>query len=717
VVSTWDPIAQVTCFEDHCETITVISDDPCDAFEACFVPSPAGPSAVFFNNCTSNEPGTQFIWDFGDGTTANGVAPTHTYAQPGNYTVCLSAFWQNCSDSTCTTITVGVVDPCSGLNAAFTHITTPNGTHFSNGTTGTGFQTQFLWHFGDGTTSTDAQPDHMYTSDGVYEVCLEVLSMYQVDGGVTTCVDSTCTTVIIGAGDPCVDFEACILVNDPIDGVYLFENCSSQIQGTQFYWEFGDGFSSSDVIAEHAYGQPGTYTVCLFAYYQNCADSTCTTVTVPGDDPCEGLSAGFAHFTTPNGTQFSNGTTGTGFQTQFFWDFGDGNTSTDAQPFHTYAQDGFYEVCMQALSLFQVDGGVITCVDTTCTLVTIGTGDPCDMLVACFEPQPFENGVYHFQNCSEILPIDIPEYYFWDFGDGSSSTDAEPDHSFLPGTYTVCLMVEHGDCVDSTCTTITVGGENPCDALDAGFIASGGLGMNFANDVVDFSWAYHWDFGDGSAGNGPSPYHLYPASGTYEVCLTVSTWDPIAQDSCFESNCQFITVFDGVGCDPNFACEFTWDAQGTLVVFVGTANRETDGMVWDLGDGTTGYGDVYTHLYEPPGPFEVCLNAWYWNETTQDSCWTSTCMVVDPFNVITGIGDMAFADVNVFPNPAKDGVTISGLPSNGELRLFAPDGRLVLTDRATAELHQMSVGHLATGVYVLQVRVDGGLFVQRVSIE
>jgi hypothetical protein len=278
-------------------------------------------------------------------------------------------------------------------------------------------------------------------------------------------------------------------------------------------------------------------------------------------------------------------------------------------------------------------------------------------------------------------------------------------------------MVEHGDCVDSTCTTITVGGENPCDALDAGFIASGGLGMNFANDVVDFSWAYHWDFGDGSDGNGPSPYHLYPASGTYEVCLTVSTWDPIAQDSCFESNCQFITVFDGVGCDPNFACEFTWDAQGTLVVFVGTANRETDGMVWDLGDGTTGYGDVYTHLYEPPGPFEVCLNAWYWNETTQDSCWTSTCMVVDPFNVITGIGDMAFADVNVFPNPAKDGVTISGLPSNGELRLFAPDGRLVLTDRATAELHQMSVGHLATGVYVLQVRVDGGLFVQRVSIE
>jgi hypothetical protein len=76
---------------------------------------------------------------------------------------------------------------------------------------------------------------------------------------------------------------------------------------------------------------------------------------------------GFHHFTTPNGTAFSNTTTGTGLQTTFFWTFGDGSSSNDAQPFHTYAANGVYEACLQVVSIFELPGGgVITCVDDTC---------------------------------------------------------------------------------------------------------------------------------------------------------------------------------------------------------------------------------------------------------------------------------------------------------------------------------------------------------------
>ncbi|MBK9698500.1 MAG: PKD domain-containing protein [Flavobacteriales bacterium] len=65
--------------------------------------------------------------------------------------------------------------------------------------------------------------------------------------------------------------------------------------------------------------------------------------------------------------QFSNATTGTGLSTSWVWSFGDGSTSNDPQPFHTYAQPGTYTVCLTAISILQQPGGgVITCVDSTC---------------------------------------------------------------------------------------------------------------------------------------------------------------------------------------------------------------------------------------------------------------------------------------------------------------------------------------------------------------
>lgn len=978
----WNTATQDTCWTEVCEQVVVGAADPCDFLQPCYVPSQSGQNTVFFNNCTANEPGTTYYWDLGDGNGSSSIAPTHTFPGPGQYPVCLYAFWQNCVDSLCTSVTVGAPDPCLGLNAAFTANTTPNGTFFSNGTTGTGMQTQFFWDFGDGSTSSDAQPFHTYAQNGVYAVCLQAISLFQVTGGpMITCVDTTCSNITIGAGDPCDELEACIWVNDNGDGSFLFENCTSVIQGAQFTWDFGDGTGASSVIADHVYSQQGTYTVCLTAYWQNCVDSTCTSVTVMNEDPCTDLMAAFTSNTTPNGTFFSNGTTGTGMQTQFFWDFGDGSTSTDAQPFHTYAQDGTYQVCLQALSIYPVAGGnLITCIDTTCSYITIGEGNPCDALnagfigsggvqgvnfandvidlawtylwdfgdgstgygpnpyhtfpavgqyqvcltvytwdpvlqdscsieecewiivqgtnpcddfAACFVDSQFGPSSFFFNNCTpnepgttfhwtfgdgiesnSVAPTHVyaeaglyevcltalwancvdstcttvtvinddpcdglsaaftatttpngtqfsngttgtgfQTQFFWDFSDGSTSTNAQPFHTFpQDGTYQVCLQalslyqVTGGNlvtCIDTVCSSITIGVGNPCDALNAGFSGSpAGLGVNFANEVIDLSWSYIWDFGDGTDGYGPNPYHTYPASGPYQVCLTVYTWDPVLQDTCFEDHCEWITVlsnepcdglvacfnalpfengvyhfsncsqilpidipenyfwdfgdggsstetepdhsfapgtyticlivehggcvdstcttltvFGGPGCDPNFACDFTWQAQGTAVVFFGTANRPTDGMVWQLGDGTEGYGNVYTHLYEPPGPFEVCLHAWYWNEVTQDSCWTQQCHLVDPFNVVTSIGDGARSNFSVYPNPATDLITISGMTAGGELALFAPDGRLVLTERTAVGTHLITVGHLATGVYVLQLRIGTELLTRRIALD
>ncbi|HQW98069.1 MAG TPA: PKD domain-containing protein [Flavobacteriales bacterium] len=804
VVSAWDPVTQDSCFADHCEMVLISGGNPCDSLSTCFESIELTAGGYYFENCTGLLPGALFIWDFGDGSTINGFHAEHQYDQPGTYTVCLYAYWQNCADTTCTTITVGATDPCAGLQAGFTWNTTPNGTLFSNGTAGTGFQTSFIWDFGDGASSSDAQPFHTYAANGVYEACLQVISIFELpDGGVITCVDDTCMTVVIGepspcddldagffassaglgvnfandvitnqwtylwyfgddtdgdgpnpyhtyaepgtyqvclvvyawdpiaqdtcfadhcelvivsGNDPCDALEACMIVSDQGNNAFLFENCSSIIQGAQFEWDFGDGNLDGGVIADHVYAQPGTYTVCLTAFWQNCVDSTCTMVIVGSGDPCADLEADFVHFTTPNGTAFSNSTTGAGLQTTFFWTFGDGSSSNDAQPFHTYAANGVYEACLQVVSIFELTGGgVITCVDETCMTVVIGEPSPCDDLDAGFIAS---GGLTGMNFANEV--IDLSWTYQWQFGDGTEGLGPNPYHTFPgAGTYQVCLVVSAWDpvtqdtCFAENCELIVVSNGDLCDSLVACFEA-----LPFENGVYFFqnctqelpigaSANYFWDFGDGSTSDAMEPDHVF-APGTYTVCLTVE------QGNCADSTCTTIVVGGGFGCNPDFACTFTYDAQGTIVVFFGTANFVLDGVVWDFGDGTDGYTNTITHLYEPPGPYEVCMNAWYWNEAEQDTCWTQFCELVD---LSVGLADASTSSINVFPIPAHDAIQVTGLPANTQLRLFALDGRLVRTERASTSVHSIPVVDLAPAAYVLRMDVDGQAVYRKIMVE
>jgi hypothetical protein len=51
--------------------------------------------------------------------------------------------------------------------------------------------------------------------------------------------------------------------------------------------------------------------------------------------------------------------------------------------------------------------------------------------------------------------------------------------------------------------------------------------------VITNQWTYLWYFGDDTDGDGPNPYHTYAEPGTYQVCLVVYAWDPIAQGHLF----------------------------------------------------------------------------------------------------------------------------------------------------------------------------------------
>lgn len=152
-----------------------------DPSEGCF------PLDVTTNNGSINADG--YIWDFGDGTTSTVDNPTHTYDEPGTYTLTLIASTEvGCGISDTVYATVNVFD---FPEAAFDH--TPEQTtvfYPVNFDDMSADASSWYWEFGDGATSTEQNPIHLYPSNGAFEVCLTVTN---ADG----CSNKTCDTIII----------------------------------------------------------------------------------------------------------------------------------------------------------------------------------------------------------------------------------------------------------------------------------------------------------------------------------------------------------------------------------------------------------------------------------------------------------------------------------------------------------------------------------------
>lgn len=146
-----------------------------------------------------------------------------------------------------------------------------------------------------------------------------------------------------------------------------------------WYWDFGDGNTSTLQNPVHAYALPGVYKVCLTITAvspsgQTCCDQVCMQVTACGQQPCEVHPyfkwTDIGHWT----IQFTDLSTGSGTPCAWYWDFGDGNTSTLQNPVHSYSSPGFYFVCVKVTyCIYDSNGNIIsTCSEQYCTQVGVG---------------------------------------------------------------------------------------------------------------------------------------------------------------------------------------------------------------------------------------------------------------------------------------------------------------------------------------------------------
>ena len=199
------------------------------------------------------------------------------------------------------------------------------------------------------------------------------------------------------------------------------------------------------------------------------------------------------------------------------WDFGDGNTSSEQNPLHSYDRSGVYNV-----SLTVEDGsGEKSSYNVSIEVLNV----PPDANFSFTPENPSTSDTIQFTDESIDSDSTITNYT-WDFGDGTTLQEKNPQHQYhKSGVYAVTLTVTDDSGAKSTITKkITV--SNALPTAEFFFIpekASAGEKINFTDASSDDGKiiAWHWDFGDGTASDKQNPQHSYKESGKYTITLTV----------------------------------------------------------------------------------------------------------------------------------------------------------------------------------------------------
>ncbi len=204
--------------------------------------------------------------------------------------------------------------------------------------------------------------------------------------------------------------------------------------------------------------------------------------------------------------------------TGYYWDFGDGNTDSGVTVTHTYSTAGTYTV-----TLTVVDSNGFTDNDTVVISVSVNNPPTADFSWGAARST---GKTYQFQDKSSDDGAVVK--WNWEFGDGTTSSDQNPSHSYTsPGNYTVCLTVWDDKGLNSTtCKTLEVVNDAPTAVITAN-VSSGYVPLSVSFDAGsstdDFSIvSYHWDFGDGTTSDEKTITHTYHAPGKYTVSLTVT---------------------------------------------------------------------------------------------------------------------------------------------------------------------------------------------------
>ncbi len=210
-----------------------------------------------------------------------------------------------------------------------------------------------------------------------------------------------------------------------------------------YHWDFGDGTTSTDpLVGTHTYQTFGVYTITLQVSSHDCIETVTRDISINPIPPviefdyfppsgCAPLTVNFI-----NQSLYAD-------PTSYVWRFGaNEGTSHAIDPTYTYQRPGLYSVTLSATNLL---GGVVSL--TKEFIIEVKENPVAQFAVYPTTPLNVPGETLYTDNRSHGATE-----YLWDFGDGTTSTDVEPQHLYTDeGTFTVTLIARNDEgCADTT---------------------------------------------------------------------------------------------------------------------------------------------------------------------------------------------------------------------------------------------------------------------------
>ncbi len=418
-----------------------------------------------------------------------------------------------------------------------------------------------------------------------------------------------------------------------------------------------------------------------------------------------------AHFThqpsgSVNGVHFISSPNASALTT-YAWSFGDGGTSTDPNPVHTYSP-GNYLACL--VVTVPSSNGIILCTATFCDSIHVGP-----TTVNCNAHFTHINSINGVQFTNAVNPAGTT--YSWTFGDGGSSINPNPHHLYAPGNYLACLSVTLVSLNGAVLCTSTF-----CDSVHVGPVAvncnahfthqSTSAGEHFTSTTNPAGTIYAWTFGDGGTSTNPNPTHLY-APGHYQVCLTVTVMSSTTGNVfCTTTHCDSIHIANNnpPGCNANFSYHHL--SSPFTYGFTNLSSPNATGYMWHFGDATTSYLTNPFHHYMAAGTYQVCVTMF----DTIHHCSNTICKTLNASFAMAPLqslnaeklaeGNTDNLSVTVYPNPAADKATIhiENATSAMNFKLYDNTGKLVIEkNRLTNGDFELNNTEYAPGIYFYRI--------------
>jgi gliding motility-associated-like protein len=483
-------------------------------------------SVNFTDQSFATNPVTSYIWDFGNGDSATTQNPNYDYITTGSFQPTLTVT-DDVGCSQMANLSSSIIPTAPNVNfLSDTVACVDQEISFANLSTGIGLS--HSWNFGDMMTSTQINPTHTYTTEGVYSACLTITD-------INGCSNTFCRTITIA--NPVSAFSANNTTsNCQALSVQFQDNSQNAIS---WFWDFGDSTTSTIQNPVKVYSQPGSYDVCLIITNQSgCKDTLCQ----PGFIQISGPSVDFSF--TPDagcpGTVVDFIATGQNVS-KFIWVWGDfttteilGTSGNDTVTIsHTYNNGGNI---IPALVVEDISGCQLTFLASD----TISIEDFSIDIQKSVSTLCDSGNVQLSASITSLTPVTSMT---WTYGNpAQTSTNSTVNVNITtPGVYTISITASNASCTRTVSDSIIIYnspnayfGLTPQQACEPQLVTF----TDSSTVLNDTIMSYVWSLGNTIMDSVQNTSYLYDTAGSYNVQLKVTSLS-----GCSDSSIQILTIF------------------------------------------------------------------------------------------------------------------------------------------------------------------------------